>query len=173
MSGEFTIVNKYLIQDLKRIGKWNDAMLDILKYYDGNVSMIEEIPQALKEKYLEAFEIDPEWLVKITAVRGKWIDQSQSHNVFMQGISGKKLHDLYIAAWKSGVKTMYYLRTLGASQIEKSTLDAKKFGFTQNRSYTSLGSTTTSEELTDTQSTTFISGRACNILEDPTCESCQ
>ena len=74
-------------------------------------------------------------MIKITATRGKWIDQSQSHNVFMQGVSGQKLHDIYMTAWKVGLKTTYYLRTLGASQIEKSTLDAKKFGFTQKREY--------------------------------------
>ena len=68
---------------------------------------------------------DPVWLIEITAARGKWIDQSQSHNVFMKGVSGKKLHDIYMTAWKTGLKTTYYLRTLGASQIEKSTLDAK------------------------------------------------
>lgn len=181
MSGEFTIVNKYLVNDLKRIGKWNEAMLDTLKYYDGNVNMIDEIPQELKVKYQEAFAIDPQWLVKITAVRAKWIDQSQSHNVFMaslpgKNISGKELNDVYIDAWKSGVKTMYYFRTLGATQIEKSTLDAKKFGFTQKRSYTQ--STTETYTHTETQHNVdelniMAAKRACSILEDPTCESCQ
>jgi ribonucleoside-diphosphate reductase alpha chain len=181
MSGEFTVVNKYLVQDLKNIGKWNDAMLDMLKYYDGNVSMIEEIPQELKEKYKEAFEIDPEWLVLITARRAKWIDQSQSHNVFMKGVVGKKLHDIYMTAWKSGIKTMYYLRTLGASQIEKSTLDAKKFGFTQKRSYEAVSTAPQEqpivqeqkEKTNDDDGIVTTLARACNIMEDPTCESCQ
>ena len=181
MSGEFTIVNKYLVNDLKRIGKWNEAMLDTLKYYDGNVNMIDEIPQELKVKYQEAFAIDPQWLVKITAVRAKWIDQSQSHNVFMaslpgKNISGKELNDVYIDAWRSGIKTMYYFRTLGATQIEKSTLDAKKFGFTQKRSY--APSTTETYTHTETKKNVdelniMAAKRTCTILEDPTCESCQ
>ncbi|MFW6212373.1 MAG: ribonucleoside-diphosphate reductase subunit alpha [Spirochaetota bacterium] len=133
MSGEFTIVNKYLVRDLKARGLWNQEMLDQLKFHDGSLEKIENIPAELKNLYKEAFEIDPVHLIKITAARGKWIDQSQSHNVFMRGASGKKLHDIYTAAWECGLKTTYYLRTLGASQIEKSTLDAKKYGYTQKR----------------------------------------
>jgi len=152
MSGEFTVINHYLIDDLKKEGIWSKEMLDYLKYFDGNIQAIPQIPQHLKDKYKEAFDIDPEWLVHLTAARGKWIDQSQSHNVFLQGTSGKKIHDVYIAGWKAGLKTFYYLRSLGASQIEKSTLDAKKFGFTQKRVYAEKPS--------------------CKI-EDPDCESCQ
>ncbi|MBS3136742.1 ribonucleoside-diphosphate reductase subunit alpha [Candidatus Woesearchaeota archaeon] len=133
ISGEFTIINKYLIDDLKKEGLWNDEMLDQIKYYDGNLKLITGIPAKLKEKYKEAFEIEPVWLVKIAAARGKWIDQSQSLNIFMEGTSGKKLSDVYFAAWSCGLKTTYYLRSLAASQIEKSTLDAKKFAFTQLR----------------------------------------
>jgi ribonucleoside-diphosphate reductase alpha chain len=136
ISGEFTIVNHYLVHDLKELGLWNDEMLDQLKYYDGNISLIPQIPNELKEKYQEAFEIDPVWCLKMTAARGKWIDQSQSHNVFLKGVSGKKLSDIYMTAWRLGLKTTYYLRSLGATQIEKSTLDGKKFGFTQKREYT-------------------------------------
>ncbi|MFP4534433.1 MAG: ribonucleoside-diphosphate reductase subunit alpha [Spirochaetaceae bacterium] len=135
MSGEFTIINEYLVQDLKRLGLWNNEMLEQLKYYDGNVAMIAGIPEELKSLYKEAFDVDPVELIKLTAVRGKWIDQSQSHNVFMRGQSGKKLHEIYTTAWEMGLKTTYYLRTLGASQIEKSTLDASKYGYTQKRVY--------------------------------------
>ncbi|MFW5684775.1 MAG: ribonucleoside-diphosphate reductase subunit alpha, partial [Spirochaetota bacterium] len=135
MSGEFTIVNRYLVRDLKAKGLWNDEMLEQLKYYDGSLERIAGIPAELKNLYKEAFEIDPVHLIQVTAARGKWIDQSQSHNVFMRGASGKKLHEIYMAAWESGLKTTYYLRTLGASQIEKSTLDAKKYGYTQKREY--------------------------------------
>jgi ribonucleoside-diphosphate reductase alpha chain len=135
MTGEFTVINKYLINDLKKLGLWDQEMLELIKYYDGSVQMIEKIPARIREKYKEVFEIDAEWLVEITAARGKWIDQSQAHNVFMKGVSGKKLSDIYIKGWKLGLKTFYYLRTLGASQIEKSTLDAKKFGYTQKREY--------------------------------------
>ncbi len=154
MSGEFTVINQYLVDDLKKLGMWDDEMLQLLKYYDGNIQQIKQIPERLRAKYKEAFEIDPEWLIKLTAARGKWIDQSQSHNVFMQGVSGKKLNDIYLSAWKAGLKTTYYLRSLGASQIEKSTLDAKKFGYTQKRSYTNA------------------TPKACAI-DNPDCDTCQ
>ncbi len=179
MSGEFTVVNESLVYDLKRLGLWNKDMLDMIKYFDGSIQRIEAIPQYLKDKYREAFEIDPEWLVQITAVRAKWIDQSQSHNVFMQGTSGKKLHDIYFRAWRTGVKTMYYLRTLGASQIEKSTLDAKKFGYTQKRDYSNepVGAAPASSfqpanYLAVGEEVPLEMVKACSI-ENPECESCQ
>lgn len=189
MSGEFTVVNKYLVEDLKKLGLWDRGMLDYLKYYDGSVQMIEAVPDALKEKYKEVFEIDPEWLIEVTAARGKWIDQSQSHNVFMKGVSGKKLNDIYIKAWRMGLKSTYYLRTLAASQIEKSTLDAKKFGFTQKREYgtvdtatltahetVTLNSAAQEIELTEKLSTTsdqVMPATACSLSSDPDCEVCQ
>ncbi len=135
MSGEFTVINEYLVADLKDRGLWNVEMLDQLKYYDGNITNIPAIPQEMKELYKEAFDVDPTAMIQLTALRGKWIDQSQSHNVFMRGTSGKKLDEIYVSAWKMGLKTTYYLRSLGASQIEKSTLDAKKYGYTQKREY--------------------------------------
>jgi ribonucleoside-diphosphate reductase alpha chain len=169
IAGEFTIINTYLIQDLKALGLWDSSMVEQLKYFDGNLSLIESIPASLKRKYKTAFELDPVHMIKITAARGKWIDQSQSHNVFMQGVSGQKLHEIYIAAWKSGLKTMYYLRTLGASQIEKATLDAKKYGYTQKREYNSFSS---AEQANKTPLAEFVAGTACNI-NDTECESCQ
>ncbi|CAB1057134.1 Ribonucleotide reductase of class Ia (aerobic), alpha subunit (EC [Olavius sp. associated proteobacterium Delta 1] len=135
MSGEFTVVNDYLVKELKRIGLWTEAMLEQLKYYDGNINKIHSIPMELKALYKEVFEIDPLLLIKMTALRSKWIDQSQSHNVFMQGTSGKKMHEIYTAAWEMGLKTTYYLRTMAVSQIEKSTLDAVKYYFTQKRNH--------------------------------------
>jgi len=135
MSGEFTVVNHYLVEDLKRMDLWAEDMLEQLKYYDGNIGKIQSIPTKLKALYKEVFEIDPILLLKMTALRSKWIDQSQSHNVFVQGTSGKKMHAIYTAAWEMGLKTTYYLRTMAVSQIEKSTLDAVKFHFTQKRSY--------------------------------------
>jgi len=135
ISGEFTVVNAYLVEDLKRLGLWNQEMLEQLKFFDGSVQQIPSIPPALKAKYKEAFEVDPIRALELTAVRAKWVDQSQSHNVFMKGSSGKLLNDIYLAAWKLGLKTTYYLRTLAASQIEKSTLDAGKYGFTQKRQH--------------------------------------
>lgn len=134
ISGEFTIINHYLVQDLKKLKIWNKKTLEMLKYYDGNPSFIPIIPQKLKEKYKETFEIDPEWTLKLAAVRAKWIDQSQSNNIFFKGTSGKKISETYISAWRKGIKTTYYLRTLAASQIEKATLEAK-YGLTQKRSY--------------------------------------
>ena len=159
ISGEFTVVNKYLIEDLKKLGLWNDEMLEQLKYYDGNVQLIAGIPQQIKDKYKEAFEMDPEWLIRITAARGRWIDQSQSHNIFMQGTSGKKLSDAYFMAWRAGLKTAYYLRTLAASQIEKSTLDANKYGFTQKREYTAL------EERKEEAPKVVVAGDICEACQ--------
>lgn len=176
MSGEFTIVNEYLVNDLKKLGLWSQDMLDTIKYFDGSIQAIPEIPQHIKNKYLEAFEIDAEWLVKITAARAKWIDQSQSHNIFMLGTSGKKLNDIYMTAWKQGLKTTYYMRTLGASQIEKSTLDAKKFGYTQKREYTKteVAQTAPVADNSVPESLAAIGvGAQCNIMENPECESCQ
>jgi ribonucleoside-diphosphate reductase alpha chain len=135
MSGEFTVVNDYLVNDLKRLGLWTEEMLEQLKYYDGNIGKIQSIPVELKTLYKEVFEIDPVLLIKMTALRSKWIDQSQSHNVFMEGTSGKKMDEIYTAAWEMGLKTTYYLRTMAVSQIEKSTLDAVKYYFTQKRTY--------------------------------------
>lgn len=136
MSGEFTILNSYLVQDLKERGLWSGKMIERIKYFDGSIEYIEEIPQEMKRLYKEVFDIDSIALIRLSALRAKWIDQSQSHNIFIKGTSGKKLHDTYFAAWKMGLKTSYYLRTLGATQIEKSTLDAKEYGFTQKRQYT-------------------------------------
>jgi ribonucleoside-diphosphate reductase alpha chain len=178
MSGEFTVVNKYLVEDLKKLGLWDHDMLELIKYYDGSVQFIEHIPNHLKEKYKEVFEIDAEFLIQVTAQRGKWIDQSQSHNVFMKGVSGKKLGQIYISAWKAGLKTTYYLRTLGASQIEKSTLDAKKFGFTQKREYNPLEESFLEKQEEDMQNNPQENGqeeviKACSLSSDPDCEVCQ
>ena len=111
------------MEDLKRRGLWSKEMLDMIKYHDGSLSDIAEIPLDLKEKYKETFDIDMRWLIRAAAARGKWIDQSQSLNIFYSGTSGKEISDLYLFAWEAGVKTTYYLRTLGASQVEKSTIN--------------------------------------------------
>lgn len=185
MSGEFTVLNQYLVEDLKKVGLWSEHMLDQLKYYDGNVQLVDEIPQRIKDKYKEAFEIDPEWLIQLTAARGKWIDQSQSHNVFMRGVSGKKLSDIYLKAWQCGLKATYYLRTLGATQIEKSTLDAKKFGFTQRRDHVETNKVqeksipvVASVEMPQKEDIALNNGQSdkdvmCSILNGPDCDSCQ
>jgi len=170
-SGDFTIVNSYLLEDLKQLGLWNEQMRDLLKYFDGSVQQIPTIPQHIKDKYKTAFELDPKWMVMLTASRGKWIDQSQSHNVFMQGTSGKLLNDIYMYAWHCGVKTQYYLRTLGASQVEKATLDAQTYGFTQIRSYDS-GQEAKVVAITAAAQSEEKEIQACRI-DNPECESCQ
>lgn len=123
ISGDFIIVNRSLVNELKQRNLWSKEMLDLLKYHDGSLYNIAEVPQDLKDKYKETFEIDMRWLVKAAAARGKWIDQSQSLNIFYGGSSGKEISDLYLYAWEAGVKTTYYLRSLGASQVEKSTIN--------------------------------------------------
>jgi len=133
ISGEFVVVNHYLVNDLKALGLWDQDMLDELKFRDGSLDQIERIPEALRLKHQEAFEVDPAWMVQLAAARGKWIDQSQSLNIFLRGTSGKQLADVYLQAWRAGLKTTYYLRTMAVSGVEKSTLDAAKFGFTQMR----------------------------------------
>ncbi|MCH9649161.1 MAG: ribonucleoside-diphosphate reductase subunit alpha [Deltaproteobacteria bacterium] len=189
ISGEFTIVNSYLVEDLKALDLWSDEMLDRIKYFDGNISRIPEIPDELKEKYQEAFEIDSVWCLKMTAARGKWIDQSQSHNVFIKGVSGRKLSETYIAAWKMGLKTTYYLRTLAATQIEKSTLDASKYGFTQKREYEPMAASPSADSLAangappvqppaevrnngEALRAPTAEPQLCRI-DDPDCEACQ
>lgn len=126
MAGDFVVVNDFLIEDLKAERLWSRDMLDKLKYHEGSVQDIAEIPARLKEKYRTVFEIDPQWAIKAAAYRGRWIDQSQSLNIFYKGTSGKALSEIYFYAWKMGLKTTYYLRTLAATHVEKSTVDTVK-----------------------------------------------
>ncbi len=125
-SGEFTVVNQYLIAELRPLGLWTPTVVEKLKYYDGSLKNIREIPEHIRNKYKEVFEIDPMWIIKHAAYRGKWIDQSQSVNIFTNSQSGKAIGDVYKQAWYMGLKTTYYLRSLGASAVEKSTLDINK-----------------------------------------------
>jgi ribonucleoside-diphosphate reductase alpha chain len=131
-------VNKYLVEDLKKAGLWSAGMLNRIKYADGSIQNIDEIPRALKEKYKEVFEIDARWLIEAAARRAKWIDQSQSLNIFYNGTSGKDLSDIYFLAWEMGLKTTYYLRTLGASQVEKATVSSAEYGSTHTRGGSTL-----------------------------------
>ncbi|WP_203564757.1 ribonucleoside-diphosphate reductase subunit alpha, partial [Bordetella pseudohinzii] len=121
LSGEFTVVNDYLVRDLKKLGLWDEVMVADLKYFDGSLSRIDRVPTELRELYATAFEVEPSWLVECAARRQKWIDQAQSLNIYMAGASGKKLDDTYKLAWQRGLKTTYYLRTMGATSAEKST----------------------------------------------------
>lgn len=122
LSGEFTVINPYLVAELKALNLWDDVMVNDLKYYDGSLRNINRIPEELKELYATAFEIDPTWLVEAASRRQKWLDQAQSLNLYMAAPSGKKLDNLYRLAWQRGLKTTYYLRSLGATNAEKSTI---------------------------------------------------
>ncbi|MDR5834853.1 ribonucleoside-diphosphate reductase subunit alpha [Caballeronia sp. LZ034LL] len=122
LSGEFTVVNDYLVRDLKTRGLWDEVMVSDLKYFDGTLSRIDRVPADLRAIYATAFEVDPKWLVEAASRRQKWIDQAQSLNIYMAGASGKKLDEVYKLAWVRGLKTTYYLRTMAATHVEKSTV---------------------------------------------------
>lgn len=124
LSGEFTITNRSLVDDLKKLNLWDEVMIADLKYFDGAISKIDRIPENIRTLYATAFEMEPYWLIEAGARRQKWIDQSQSLNIYMAGVSGKKLDDTYKLAWIRGLKTTYYLRSMGATAAEKSTVRA-------------------------------------------------
>jgi len=121
LSGEFTEINSYLVRDLKARDLWDEVMIADLKYFDGSLTKIDRVPQDLRDIYATAFEVSPTWLVEAASRRQKWIDQAQSLNIYMAGASGKKLDETYKLAWLRGLKTTYYLRTIAASHMEKST----------------------------------------------------
>ncbi|MAC32317.1 MAG: ribonucleoside-diphosphate reductase subunit alpha [Haliea sp.] len=159
LSGEFTVVNPYLVRDLKARGLWDNVMVNDLKYYDGSVQAIDRVPADLKAIYATAFEVEPRWLVESASRRQKWIDQAQSLNLYINNASGKKLDVTYRMAWYSGLKTTYYLRSLAATGTEKSTIS------TGNLNAVSAGSQTV-------QAAPAPVPAACS-LDDPDCEACQ
>ena len=128
LSGEFTIINPYLVDELKKHNLWDDEMIDDLKYFDGSIAEIERIPDEIKKRFPVAFEVEPEWLIECASRRQKWIDMGQSLNLYLAEPSGKKLSQMYMLSWEMGLKTNYYLRSLGATQIEKSSMDINKRG---------------------------------------------
>ncbi|NGX47400.1 MAG: Ribonucleoside-diphosphate reductase 1 subunit alpha [Chlamydiae bacterium] len=128
LSGEFILLNVFLVHKLKEIGLWDEQMIDDLKYFDGMINEIERIPDDIKQMFPTAFEIDPEWIIECASRRQKWIDMGQSLNLYLAEPSGKKIHQMYMMSWNKGIKTNYYLRTLAATQIEKSTTDINKRG---------------------------------------------
>ncbi len=154
LSGEFTMVSEMMVRDLKEIGLWDEVMVADLKYFDGSLAKIDRVPNKLKKLYATAFEIDPMWIIECASRRQKWIDQAQSLNIYMSGVSGKKLDEIYKLAWNKGLKTTYYLRTIGASHVEKSTSNSRELN--------AVNVNDTSNE----------SGKHCSI-DDPECESCQ
>lgn len=154
LSGEFTVVNPYLVRDLKKLNIWDEVLVNDLKYFDGSVQKIDRIPDSLKQKYATSFEIDAKWLIEAGARRQKWIDQSQSLNIYIDKPSGKKIDDIYKLAWIRGLKTTYYCRSLGASDAEKSTITRSTLNAVQM----------VTEEIEQP--------KMCSI-DDPECEACQ
>lgn len=153
LSGDFTVLNTYLVEDLKKDGLWDEVMVHDLKYFDGTVRPIERIPDALKCLYATAFEVDPKWLIEAASRRQKWIDMGQSLNLYMAEPSGRKLDEMYKFAWRKGLKTTYYLRTTSATNAEKSTIQTG-----------ALNAVSVSAVAAPVQ--------ACSI-NDPDCEACQ
>ena len=161
LSGEFTVVNPYLVRELKERGLWDNVMVNDLKYYDGSVQQIDRIPDDLKALYATSFELETRWIVDAASRRQKWIDQAQSLNIYISNANGKKLDVTYRMAWLSGLKTTYYLRALGATQAEKSTI---------NRS--SLNAVSTNQVTQQVVTEPAAIPQACS-LDDPDCEACQ
>jgi len=173
LSGEFTVINEYLVRDLKKLGLWDDVMVMDLKHFDGSLRRIDRVPQELKALYATAFEIETQWLVEAAARRQKWIDQAQSLNIYMAGASGKKLDETYKLAWTRGLKTTYYLRTVGATHAEKSTVRSGQLNSVSSGSAPTIAAApapaapvlaAVEAPATDVQ--------FCAI-DDPTCEACQ
>ncbi len=166
LSGEFTVTNPYLVKELKALNLWDEEMVDDLKYFDGSLAEIQRIPQEIKNIFLTAFEIEPEWLIECGSRRQKWIDMGQSLNLFLSEPSGKKLNNMYLLAWKRGLKTTYYCRTTGATQIEKSSTDINKRGLQPRWMKNTSASSSIKVERPPKKTPTV-----CNLEEG--CESCQ
>ncbi|MFT4266752.1 MAG: ribonucleoside-diphosphate reductase subunit alpha, partial [Xenophilus sp.] len=185
LSGEFTVINHYLVRDLKRLGLWDDVMVMDLKHFDGSLRPIDRVPQDIKQLYATAFEIEPQWLVEAAARRQKWIDQAQSLNIYMAGASGKKLHDTYTLAWTRGLKTTYYLRTISATHAEKSTVQSGRLNAVSSDAGGGLSAQSAAMSALDraaaaaqaqrdqaADSTPATDIKFCAI-DDPGCEACQ
>jgi ribonucleoside-diphosphate reductase alpha chain len=164
LSGEFTVVNEYLVADLKKLGLWDDVMVMDLKHFDGSLRPIDRVPEELKRLYGTAFEVDATWLVEAGARRQKWIDQGQSLNIYMAGASGRKLDETYKLAWLRGLKTTYYLRTTSATYSEKSTIASSNLNSVSSGSASGVVAAPVSEPATDI--------KFCSI-DNPDCEACQ
>jgi ribonucleoside-diphosphate reductase alpha chain len=176
LSGEFTVINSYLVRDLKRLGLWDDVMVMDLKHFDGSLRPIDRVPQEIKALYATAFEVETTWLVEAAARRQKWIDQAQSLNIYMAGASGKKLDDTYKLAWLRGLKTTYYLRTSSATQVEKSTVQAGSHNAVSSSVSSAPGMSALETAAASAQATMNTSPatdvKFCAI-DDPGCEACQ
>jgi ribonucleoside-diphosphate reductase alpha chain len=181
LSGEFTVINSYLVRDLKRVGLWDDVMVMDLKHFDGSLSPMDRVPNDIKQLYATAFEVETRWLVEAAARRQKWIDQAQSLNIYMAGASGKKLDDTYKLAWVRGLKTTYYLRTMSATHAEKSTVSSGRMNAVSSESATPSAARSVSlleaAAAAAQEQITLSASAATDIkfcgVDDPTCESCQ
>jgi ribonucleoside-diphosphate reductase alpha chain len=177
LSGEFTEINEYLVRDLKARGLWDEVMIADLKYFDGSLAKIDRIPQDLRDIYATAFEVEPSWLVEAASRRQKWIDQAQSLNIYMAGASGKKLDETYKLAWLRGLKTTYYLRTIGATHTEKSTSKTGALNAVSADGALSGGMSSASHAAAPVAAGDALAGPACMLRPgDPgfeECEACQ
>ena len=184
LSGEFTVVNAYMVRDLKKLNLWDKVMVNDLKYYDGSLQAIERVPQEIKQRYATAFEVEPRWLVDAASRRQKWIDQAQSLNLYIAGASGKKLDVTYRMAWLRGLKTTYYLRALGATSAEKSTLDRGTLNAVSANSETQSvaapepAPAASAPQMAAATDFDLGSGDAADVplacsIDDPDCEACQ
>ncbi len=175
LSGEFTVINSYLVRDLKRLGLWDDVMVMDLKHFDGSLRPIDRVPQDIKALYATAFEVETTWLVEAAARRQKWIDQAQSLNIYMAGASGKKLDDTYKLAWLRGLKTTYYLRTSSATQVEKSTVKAGSHNAVSAGSpSTGMSAIAAAAPVAQMQmDATPATDVKFHAIDDPGCEACQ
>ncbi len=175
LSGEFTVINGYLVRDLKRLGLWDDVMVMDLKHFDGSLAPIDRVPQDIKALYATAFEVEPLWLVEAAARRQKWIDQAQSLNIYMAGASGKKLDETYKLAWLRGLKTTYYLRTTSATQAEKSTVSAGRLNAVSSGSGAAGGMSAldAAAAAAQAQMATAATDIKFCAIDDPGCEACQ
>ena len=176
LSGEFTVINHYLVRDLKRLGLWDDVMVMDLKHFDGSLRPIDRVPQDVKALYATAFEVETTWLVEAAARRQKWIDQAQSLNIYMAGASGKKLDDTYKLAWVRGLKTTYYLRTQSATHAEKSTVQSGRLNAVSSGNDAPSGMSAL-EAAAAAAKAQMSAMPATDIafcgVDDPTCEACQ
>ena len=173
LSGEFTVINSYLVRDLKRLGLWDDVMVMDLKHFDGSLRPIDRVPQDIKALYATAFEVETTWLVEAAARRQKWIDQAQSLNIYMAGASGKKLDDTYTLAWLRGLKTTYYLRTSSATQVEKSTVKAGSHNAVSSGSPASGSSAVASTVAAPAMNAVPATDVKFTAIDDVGCEACQ
>jgi ribonucleoside-diphosphate reductase alpha chain len=172
LSGEFTVANEYLVSDLKKLNLWDEVMVADLKYFDGTLAKIDRIPAEIRSLYATAFEVDPVWLVEAGARRQKWIDQAQSLNIYMAGASGKKLDETYKMAWIRGLKTTYYLRTLGATHAEKSTVKAGALNAVPADGGLSAAAMSAPAAAANVAPSIDAEPKFC-VIDDPTCEACQ